>query len=94
LLEQSEEGPYFLGKEYSIADINIAPFAYRLQLLINHFFKDDAELIDFSKHPRVKEFLAAITERDSFKATIPSEEYLVQAYDKARERFAAAAANK
>ncbi|KAI8578646.1 hypothetical protein K450DRAFT_245881 [Umbelopsis ramanniana AG] len=91
LLEQSQEGPYFLGKEYSIADVNVAPFAYRLKVLVSHFFKDEIELIDFAKYPRVKEFLAGITERDSFKATIASEEYLAQAYEKARERFAAAA---
>ncbi|KAG2178414.1 hypothetical protein INT44_001566 [Umbelopsis vinacea] len=90
LLEQSQEGPYFLGQEYSIADINVAPFAYRLKLLVAHFFKDEVELIHFAKYPRVKEFLAGITERDSFKATIANEELFAQAYEKAIERIAAA----
>jgi glutathione S-transferase len=90
LLEQSPEGPYFLGNEYSIADINIAPFAYRLKFLVRHFLKDELELIDFAKYPRVEQFLAGITERDSFKATIATDEYFGQAFEKLRHRFAAA----
>ncbi|CAO3684855.1 unnamed protein product [Umbelopsis ramanniana] len=91
LLEQSPEGPYFLGNEYSIADINVAPFVFRLKFLVKHFLKDEVELIDFTKYPRVEQFFAGITERDSFKATIASDEYFATAFEKIRHRFAPSA---
>ena len=80
-----------MGNEYSIADINVAPFAYRLKFLVNHFLKEEVELIDFTKYPRVEQFLAGITERDSFKATIASNEYFVEAFERIRLRFAPSA---
>ncbi|KAH8551776.1 glutathione S-transferase [Umbelopsis sp. PMI_123] len=92
LVEQAEEGPYFLGNEFSIADINVAPFAYRLRLLLNSYFKEESdEYVNWTKYPRVSQFLAGITERESFKATAASEEYLRNAFLKAKERLAAAA---
>jgi glutathione S-transferase len=89
LLEQAPEGPYFLGSEYSIADINIAPFVYRFQLLVNQFLKDDGEL-QFNEYPRLKQFVQGIVERDSFKATIAPNELLESSFQKFIARIEAA----
>ncbi|CAO3665072.1 unnamed protein product [Umbelopsis vinacea] len=90
LLEQAQEGPYFLGSEYSLADVNVAPFVYRLQFLLNRFFKEDGELEALGKYPRLKQFFAGITERESFKATIASNEQLEVAFDRVLQRLSSA----
>ncbi|KAJ2957061.1 hypothetical protein NQZ79_g7169 [Umbelopsis isabellina] len=92
LLEQASEGPYFLGSEYSIADINIAPFVYRFQLLVNKFLKDEGEL-QYNEYPRLKQFIEGVVERDSFKATIAPDELLESSFQKFIARIEAAAKN-
>jgi glutathione S-transferase len=79
-----------LGSEYSLADVNVAPFVYRLQFLLNRFFKEDGELEALGKYPRLKQFFAGITERESFKATIASNEQLEVAFDRVLQRLSSA----
>lgn len=93
LLEQASEGPYFLGNEYSIADINIAPFVYRFQILVNKFLKDEGE-VHYNEYPRLKQFIEGVVERDSFKATIAPDELLESSFHKFIARIEAAAAAK
>lgn len=83
-----------MGTEYSIADINVAPFVYRLRKILSHFFKEDGELEGLVKFPRVQQFVAGITERESFKATIATDEQLFAAFDRHVQRLGLAAAQK
>ncbi|ORZ03331.1 thioredoxin-like protein [Syncephalastrum racemosum] len=68
LLEQSPSGPYFLGDEYSIADIAIAPFAGRLEAFTKNYLKGhEWDIVKSSK--RLSDFLKGIQERASYKET-------------------------
>lgn len=79
-----------MGSEYSLADVNVAPFVYRLKFFLNRFFKEDGELEGLGKYPRVNQFFAGITERESFKATIASNEQLEAASNRVIQRLSSA----
>lgn len=68
LLEQAPSGPYFLGSEYSLADIAIAPFAARLgavqKFLLNGYVPEAV-----GESPRLAEFLKGIVSRPTFEKT-------------------------
>lgn len=68
LVQQSPSGPYFLGNEYSLADIAIAPFVARIKGF-NKLFLDGYEFEALKKFPRLAEFFDGITDRPSFKET-------------------------
>jgi glutathione S-transferase len=68
LVQQSPSGPYFLGSEYSLADIAIAPFVARIKGF-NKLFLDGYEFEALKKLPRLAEFFDGITNRPSFKET-------------------------
>ncbi|KAI9249424.1 glutathione S-transferase [Phascolomyces articulosus] len=78
LLKQAPSGPYFLGSEYSLADIAIAPIHSRVKLLFRAFF-DGLELQALKKYPRLEEFSEGITSRPSFKETFMDEDTFVTA---------------
>ncbi|KAI8062114.1 thioredoxin-like protein [Gongronella butleri] len=68
LLEQASEGPYFLGEQYSIADIGLAPFIFRFLAFCKHFVQGYVpEAIE--KLPRLKQFIEGNRSRPSFKDT-------------------------
>ncbi|CAO3691837.1 unnamed protein product [Rhizopus stolonifer] len=73
LLEQSPSGPHFLGAEYSLADISVAPFVvhwngfHKLYLKGYHF-----EAV--KKNSSLSEFLDAIVNRTSVKETYIGDE--------------------
>lgn len=68
LLEQSPSGPYFLGEQYSIADIAIAPFAGRLDAFVKNYLKGH-EFEAIKNSSRLSAFLKGIQERPSYKET-------------------------
>ncbi|KAI9249423.1 glutathione S-transferase [Phascolomyces articulosus] len=76
LLEQAPSGPYFLGSEYSLADIAIAPFISR-NIAINKGLLDGYEPEAIKKNPRLQEFLNGITSRPSFKETYVGDEPVI-----------------
>ncbi|KAF7730281.1 hypothetical protein EC973_002524 [Apophysomyces ossiformis] len=77
LLQQASSGPYFLGNEYSIADIAIGPFVQRIQLF-NRLYLNNFELEILKELPRLAEFFQAITERPSAKETLVSDEGFIK----------------
>ncbi|KAI8146093.1 glutathione S-transferase [Fennellomyces sp. T-0311] len=81
LLEQAPSGPYFLGSQYSLADIAIAPFVARQRAVSQGIF-GDAQLDIVEKSPRLKEFLEGIVDRPSFKETYPGDDVIVDVFTK------------
>ncbi|KAI8145283.1 glutathione S-transferase [Fennellomyces sp. T-0311] len=67
LVDQAPSGPYFLGTEYSAADIAIAPFVYLLTNFVYYAAGRDYKVVD--ELPRLSEFLNDILENPTFKET-------------------------
>eukprot|EP01124_Arcella_intermedia_P008112 TRINITY_DN15063_c0_g1_i1.p2 TRINITY_DN15063_c0_g1~~TRINITY_DN15063_c0_g1_i1.p2 ORF type:complete len:141 (+),score=44.73 TRINITY_DN15063_c0_g1_i1:530-952(+) len=64
------EGPYALGKEYSLADVHLVPFFDRFVPVLKRF--RDFELLgslEGEVQERVRAWWAAVTERESYKVT-------------------------
>jgi len=76
-----EEGPYFLGKEFSLADIHAIPFFDRFRHTLKAY--RGFTLLDHTKpwYPRALAWLSAIESRESFKKTTKSDSYYVSAYN-------------
>lgn len=79
LLEQATSGPYFLGDQYSIADIAIAPFLTRVLAIQKAYLKDvKFDIIDQS--PRLQQFFDGLTTRPSHVETYCGDNYLIDAF--------------
>lgn len=68
MLQQSATGPYFLGDQYSLADIAIAPFILR----INAFRKVALKGFEFDAvkaNSRLAEFIEGISSRPTVQET-------------------------
>ncbi|KAI8357277.1 glutathione S-transferase [Blakeslea trispora] len=77
LKQQSPTGPYFLGEEFSLADVAIAPFVMRIHAL-NTVFLDGLKLEAVTSSPRLTEFVKGVLTRPSVKDTWVGEEKLVE----------------
>lgn len=79
--EQSPSGPYFLGDQFSIADIAIAPFALRIlaveKTILNGYTSETVK-----NSPRLSEFLQGIANRPSVKETYLGDKELFEALAK------------
>ncbi|KAG2228153.1 hypothetical protein INT45_009199, partial [Circinella minor] len=86
LLEQAPTGPYFLGQQYSLADIAIAPFASQLETthkaFLSRIVQHQINVIKFY-YPRLQEFLNGITDRPSFKETYPGDDLIIKSFQSA-----------
>ncbi|KAI9255543.1 thioredoxin-like protein [Sporodiniella umbellata] len=78
LVQQSASGPYFLGTEYSLADIAIVPFLGRVlgfhKLALNGY-----EFPALKEYPRLAEFFSANLDRPSYKETFCGDKTYVDA---------------
>ena len=79
LLEQAPTGPYFLGSQFSLADVAIAPFLIRQEATRKEFL-NGIEIEAFTKYPRVKEWAEGILSRPSVKDSYPGDEYINGAF--------------
>jgi len=71
----SSEGPFFLGADFSIVDISLAPFISRMEVLGE--FVDLKALEGKETHARFQTWWAAVKERPSVKGTTsPKEKFL------------------
>jgi glutathione S-transferase len=82
LKQQSATGPYFLGEQFSLADIALAPFVLRTEAftkLVLDGYKFDA----IKNSPRLASFYEGVTSRPSAKETYYGDrEYLTLAINK------------
>ncbi|KAI9270346.1 glutathione S-transferase [Phascolomyces articulosus] len=86
LLQQSPMGPYFLGQQYSLADIVIAPFASQLETTHKAFLSGivQQEINQIKQcYPRLQEFIQGIVNRPSFKETYPGDELIIESFQRA-----------
>lgn len=79
LLEQSPTGPYFLGEQFSLADVATAPFIARFPLMRDNFLQD---FVIPEEYDRLLSWAKAVQERESFKNTWPGNESLQKAFAK------------
>jgi len=78
-----KEGPYFLGKAFSLADLNLIPMYDQFRFVWKHYrgadlIPDDAEKFPWA--PRVKAWAEAVKGRESFTAHSQGEEAYTTAY--------------
>ena len=59
--EALADGPWLLGKEFTLADVSAAPYVNRIEVLKR------PEMVSAAEHPRVAAWWAAIQERPGFK---------------------------
>jgi glutathione S-transferase len=77
LLQESSSGPYFLGDQYSLADIAITPFALRLYASVR-FISDDFEFEQVEANPRLAEFFKGIMSRPSAQETYCGDKVFIE----------------
>ena len=81
--QQSATGPYFLGEEYSLADVAIAPFLLRINAYNQHIL-DGFKFEAVEKSPRFKSFIEGATSRPTVQETYIGDEKYAQLL---KERF-------
>jgi len=69
------EGPFFLGDDFSIVDIALAPWWQRMCTVARAYRKFDP-----SKHPRLQLWFEAMEARPSFKRTMVDPERIIEDY--------------
>ncbi|KAI8364946.1 glutathione S-transferase [Blakeslea trispora] len=75
LKKQSSNGPYFLGNEFSVADIAIAPFLARI-LATNKYMGYSMNVVKES--PRLEEFIRGNISRPSVEKTWCGDDTLIR----------------
>ncbi|SAL99073.1 hypothetical protein [Absidia glauca] len=83
LLEQSQTGPYFLGDQFSLADIALGPFVARILATASLFEKEN--LFQFNavkQNPRLAEFFKGVVSRPSFKDTYLGDQLFIDLINK------------
>lgn len=78
--QQSATGPYFLGEEFSLAGIAIAPFVLRIHA-VNHDILDDYRPAALA-NARLLEFIKGVSTRASVKETYVGDEKFLELLSK------------
>ena len=71
----SKNGPFFLGKEFGMVDIMLAPYAQRIPVLLNTYRRFD--IPDNEKFSRYYQWWNAVKEVDAVKKTFQPEDNLI-----------------
>lgn len=75
---ETESGPYFFGKQYSLAETLTAPFVLRMNILFKHH--RGVDLLDCCEQIgalKTKRWMEAIQQRQSSKDSLPAENSLL-----------------
>ena len=73
------KGPYFLGEEFTIADLHLLPFIQRLTITLKHW--KDYEL-PMGKFPKLLGWIQSCSERESVKDSSMSKEKTIEVYSR------------
>ncbi|CAO3639706.1 unnamed protein product [Mucor hiemalis] len=76
LNQQSSTGPYFLGEQYSLADVALAPFVLRLKALLRAVL-NNYEFEAVKNSNRLTSFIEGISSRPSVQETYVGDEKYV-----------------
>lgn len=73
------DGPYFLGENFSIADLHLYPFIQRMTVTLKHWkgYELPAE-----KFPNLFKWFESCSERESVKMSSMSEDKIIEVYKK------------
>jgi len=78
-MKNQSEGPYFLGKDISLADIALIPFVARMSLLLKHYQNFDIfEATETSD--RILSCFEHCKSRKGFQNSFPDSEVIITAY--------------
>jgi glutathione S-transferase len=83
----SSEGPFFLGKEFGMVDIMLAPWAQRFGIVTKYY--RDFDIPDNEKFVRYQRWWKAVQAVPSFKDTVQPTDKLVQFYNRYADGTAA-----
>ena len=75
----SDNGPFFGGKSLNMVDIMLAPHAYRVQLILNHY-RGFSIPKDTPEQQRFHNWFAALLQHKTFEQTLPEEQRLIEEY--------------
>ena len=75
----STNGPYLMGKDFTLADVHIIPFFLRLMVSLRHFKNFH---ITEENYPNLLSWFQLCSERESVKLTSKSEETIIEVYQK------------
>lgn len=91
-----DQGPFFLGDRFSLAEEACAPFALRLWHVLPALRPQHSPTQMLAEHKleRLQAWLEAVVERPSVKATAMTPDEMVQSFAKMMERMKAMAAEK
>ncbi|KAI1300088.1 hypothetical protein EDD11_006333 [Mortierella claussenii] len=81
-----QDGPYFLGKQFTFADLALASFLTRVPL-VEYFQREKFGFVfpSAEDNPRLKRFIEwkdAVVSRQSVVESLPSKEELIKVYEK------------
>merc|ERR1719221_1045323 len=77
MVEQDADGPYFLGKQLSLADIHLAPFLDRSEAKLAFYRNFDLLPEQDPNVSRLREFLSACRARPAYQQTNQTPEYYI-----------------
>eukprot|EP01097_Dermamoeba_algensis_P004955 TRINITY_DN3160_c0_g1_i1.p1 TRINITY_DN3160_c0_g1~~TRINITY_DN3160_c0_g1_i1.p1 ORF type:complete len:224 (-),score=38.61 TRINITY_DN3160_c0_g1_i1:136-807(-) len=75
-----KEGPFFLGRDFSLAEIMTIPFFARFSVTLKQFRSVDVFSLDPSG--RLRQWYDAATSREAFKSTTAEPEYFIKGYSR------------
>jgi len=94
--EKNDVGPYLCGNFFSLVDCDMAPKLYHMEIGLEAFKSADTNkdsdgdgkyYIDIDKDfPKVRSYMNAIFDRDSFKSTTYPKETVVWGWENARKK--------
>lgn len=84
MVEQSAEGPFFLGEQLTIAETHLAPHLDRWESTLAYFRNHELLPEDDPSLTRLREMLAAVRARPAFQRTSQPAEYYIWAERRTR----------
>lgn len=86
-VNMSPDGPFFLGSDFGVVDIMLAPFAQRLDVVMRHF--RNFYIPENEEFSRYHKWWKAVQDVPSYKATEQPEEKLQKSYERYADGTAA-----
>ena len=75
LSESEPEGPYLLGKDFTLADVHLAPFMYRMDVALRHFKNYE---LPFNKFPKLLGWYELCRGRESVSRAECSQDAIIE----------------
>ena len=97
LKHYGSNGPFLFGKQFTLAECNVAPFVQRMCIVLPAMTDDDVNPIQICEElqlTHLKEWILAILQRPSVQSTIVPKDELINNMNKMLERMNAAMTKK